>query len=167
MRGYVIKTRKKSECMNENMNKKLENSLLQGKYGVAEDICKNIDEEKMQNILLNMAYDTEGIYVYSFVQYMIKKTQKASWIGAAIELMLHPLCFLEGAYSVALFHARELLSINRNSENLERILYFYHIPEKLVDKKEALLIAEELLKLEPDNRVALEVCGHDITTGEE
>ena len=71
--------------------------------------------------------------------------------------MLNPLCFLEGAYSVALFHSRELLKNERNVLNLERILFFYNIPEKLVDKNEAKSIAQEILKLEPDNVVA-----HDI-----
>lgn len=158
-----MQLRSKSESMNENMNEKLENSLLQGKYDVAEHICKNIDEEKIQNILLRIAYDTEGIYVFSFVQYMINKTQKTSWIELALDLMIHPLCYIEGAYSVALFYARELLSIERSIGNLELILFFYNIPEKLVDKKEALLIAEELLKLEPDNKIAIEICSRNIT----
>ena len=37
--------------------------------------------------------------------------------------------YVEGAYSVALFHAREMLAIDRNVRNLERILFFYNIPE--------------------------------------
>lgn len=53
---------------------------------------------------------------------------------------------VEGAYSVALFYARELMLIEKNVKNLERILFFYNIPEKLVDKEEAKYISKEILK---------------------
>ena len=72
---------------------------------------------------------------------------------------ISPLCFIDGAYSVALFHARELLLIEKNVRNLERILFFYHIPEKLVDQEEAKYIAKKIIKEEPDNEVALEILG--------
>ena len=99
---------------------------------------------------MSTAYDTESISVYSFVLYMIKKTGKENWIELAIDIMLNPLCFVKGAYSVALFHARELLLIERNVINLERILFFYNIAVKLVHKEEAWYIANEILKIEPN-----------------
>ena len=139
------------------MSEQLKIYLLQGKYKEAEEICKNINETGIRDMLLSIAYDTENICIYSFVHYMIKKTEKVSWIQLAIDVMLNPLCFLEGAYSVALFHARELLLIKRDIENLERILFFYNIPEKLVDEREAQFVAEEILKMEPDNEVALKI----------
>lgn len=71
--------------------------------------------------------------------------------------MLNPLCFIEGAYSIASFHVRELLSIDRNVENLERILFFYNIPERLIDEDEARCLAEELLSMESDNKVAFQI----------
>ncbi len=67
------------------------------------------------------------------------------------------MCFIEGAYSIALFHARELLEINLSSKNLERILFFYNIPEKLVENTEAKLVAKKIIEIEPDNIVALEL----------
>lgn len=60
-------------------------------------------------------------------------------------------------YSIALFHARELLLIERSVENLERILIFYNIPEKLLDEEEAQYISKEILEIEPHNKVALGV----------
>ena len=88
---------------------------------------------------------------------MIQRTKKVEWIELAIDVMLNLLCFIQGAYSVALFHTRELLAITKSIENLESILFFYKIPEKLVDKKEAQCIVEEILNIEPDNKVALGV----------
>lgn len=86
---------------------------------------------------------------------MIYTTKKVEWIELAIDIMLHPLCFIEGAYSIALFHARELLAIVENVENLERILFFYNIPDKLVSKEEAQYIAQKILSIESENVVAL------------
>lgn len=131
--------------------------LKQGKYIELEEICKEIDAEELQNLMLELAYEMESINVYGFVRYMIEKERKESWIRLAINIMLNPLCFIEGAYSIGLFHARELLAIDRNVENLERLLFFYNIPEKLIDYKEASSIAEELLLMESDNEVALEL----------
>lgn len=71
--------------------------------------------------------------------------------------MMNLLCFIEGAYSAALFHSRELLFMKRSIRNLERILFFYNIPEKLVDKEEAQFIAQEILKKDPQNLVALKI----------
>ena len=135
----------------------LKKKLLQGKYERAKEICETMDDDNIRNTIMMIAYDTESICVYGFIQYMINKTKKISWIELAIDIMLNPLCFIEGAYSVALFHARELLLIDKSVDNLERIIFFYKIPEKLVDEEEVKIIAKEILALEPDNEVALEV----------
>lgn len=130
------------------MNEMLKEYLLQGKYIEAAEICKAMNQNDIRETMMSIAYDTESICVYSFTQYMIRKTNKEMWIELAIEIMLNPLCFVEGAYSVALFHAREMLLMKRNVENLNRILFFYDIPEKLISKEEAQAIAKEILKME-------------------
>ena len=118
------------------MMEDLKRNLLQGKYQEAEDICKSMDDNSLRDMIMTIAYDTENISVYCFIQYMIQRTGKASWVELAIDIMLNPLCFIEGAYSVALFHTRELLLIEKNVRNLERIIFFYNIPEKLVDEED-------------------------------
>lgn len=132
-------------------------NILQGKYLAAEEICQSMNDNSVRDMIMTIAYDTENICVYCFVQYMIRKTGKVSWIELAIDIMLNPLCFIEGAYSVALFHSRELLLIEKNVRNLERIIFFYNMPEKLVDEEEIKYISKEILKEEPDNEVALGV----------
>lgn len=139
------------------MEKRITMNLLNGKYSEVEKICKNIDIIMIRDIMLNIAYDTENICVYSFIQYMIKKTGDKNWISLAKDLMLNSFCHVEGAYSVALFHARELLELERNVENLESLLFFYNMPEKLLGEDEAQYLAKEILKLEPDNKVALAI----------
>lgn len=131
--------------------------LKQGQYMEIEEICKEMDTHELRDIFINIAFETESINVYGFIAHMIRKQKNVEWLKLAVDIMLNPLCFIEGAYSIALFHARELLSIDRNAENLERILFFCNIPERLVAEGEARCIAEELLAIESDNVVAISI----------
>lgn len=131
--------------------------LKQGKYSEAEEICNEMDMSETRETLMNIVYETEAINVYGFIVHMARKQNDIEWIKLAIDILINPLCFLEGAYSMALFHTRELLSMDRNVNNLEKILFFYNIPEKLIDKEEAYHIAEEILSIAPDNKVALHI----------
>lgn len=130
--------------------------LERGQYIELEEMLKGMEMAELRDMMMNIAYETESVNVYGFLSYMTQKYENEEWLRLVVDIMLNPLCFVEGAYSIALFHARELLSIDRNAENLERILFFYNIPERLVDKKEACCLAEELLAIEPDSKVALQ-----------
>lgn len=142
------------------MEEKIKEYILEGNYHLAKDICEKMNPSDARDTLLTLAYDMESICVYSFVQYMISKTNSPLWIELAIDVMVHPLCYFEGAYSAALFHARELLKLEYNVMNLEMILFFYNIPDKLIKKSEAVSIANELLNIEADNKVALRILGN-------
>ena len=52
---------------------------------------------------------------YCFAQNMINRIGKAGWIELAAYIMLNLFCLIEGAYPVTLFHARELLLIEKMS----------------------------------------------------
>jgi len=136
--------------------------LEQGKYPDIEEMCREMNAFEIRDIFMNIAYETESINVYGFIVYMTRKQENIEWIKLTVDIMLNPLCFIEGAYSIALFHARELLSIDRNVENLERLLFFYNVPEKLIDEDEARSIAEELLTIAPDNKVALQIINKNV-----
>ena len=96
------------------MIEKIKKNIVQGKYREASILCGKIDDISVSDIILNIAYDIESMAVYSFIQYMINITEKKTWIELAIDIMIHPLCFIEGAYSVALYHVRELLLMDRS-----------------------------------------------------
>lgn len=135
----------------------IKSKLARGEYIALEKSTEGMDKIKLRDVMMDIAYETESVNVYGFLSYMMRKHENEEWLKLAVDILLNPLCFMEGAYSVALFHARELLSINRNAENLEKLLFFYNIPEKLIDKEEAYFLAEELLNIEPDNKVALQI----------
>ncbi len=131
--------------------------INQGKYEKAYGLIDNHSYDEIKPLLLNEAYKTENIGIYSFVNYLIEQTGNICWIELAIELLLNPLCSIEGAYGVALYHARRLLSVSKSAENYERLLFFYELPETLLEKSEALVYATELLELNPGNKIALRV----------
>ena len=139
------------------MIEQLKSCLSQGKYNEARELLKEIDDLSIRDIIMSIAYETENIFVYSFIHYMISMTHKKNWIELGIDVMINPLCFLDGAYSVALFHARELLNCEKSIANQERILFFYNLPEKLICADEAKDIANEILKIDPQNVVALNI----------
>ena len=136
---------------------KIKVKLIYGEYQEIEQICRNQTEAEIRDLMMNVAYDTENLSVYGFIQYMIRRTENANWIKLAVDIMLNPFSCMEGAYSGALYHARELVLMERNIKNLERLLFFYNIPEKLINDEEAKNIAEEILKTDANNKVAQDI----------
>lgn len=143
----------------DKMKEKIKEYIYEGNYHLAEVICENMALCDVKDTILILAYDTESICIYSFIRYMISKSNSPVWIELAVDVLVYPLCYVEGAYSTALFHARELLKLEYSVKNLELILFFYDIPEKLVKRSEALSISKEILNMESDNKIALRISG--------
>lgn len=139
------------------MSSTLAEHVQHAEFEAAVKECRNLDSGSIRDILLSTAYDTGSICPYCFCAYMCSCSDSEWWHTMSIDLLIHPLCFIEGAYAIALFHAKELLKTRRSPENLERILFFYHIPERLVNSSDAKKIAYELLAYEPENSLALNV----------
>mgnify|MGYP004626583659 FL=1 len=139
------------------MEMKIKELILEGFYCDAEKVLLELNQNEQKDLIMSLAYDTESISVYSFLRYMSEKNRTQFWLELIIDVMINPLCFIEGAYSTALFHTRELLKMNSSVTNMERILFFYNIPEKLVGHTEAKLVAKEIISVEPNNVVALEI----------
>lgn len=139
------------------MESELTRLIFEGQYFATEKKIASLGDNEKKKLILLLAYDSESIAIYSFVRYMVEKYKTQFWLELSIDIMINPLCFVEGAYSIALFHAKELLEMDLSIKNLERILFFYNIPEKLIDDAEAEAIAKKIIELEPENIVALEV----------
>lgn len=136
------------------LNKYLES----GRYEEAEKIIKKMpsEDEELNALLYILNYSNDSMYVYSFCRYMENKYKTDFWEYAE-RGVLHQGCSLEGAYSVALFHAREMLKKDYCEENLEELLFYNVVPEKPLEDDEALEIANEILKMNPENAMAWEI----------
>ena len=143
---------------NKVMLEEAERDILNVKYEQAAKKFKNMNNEEIHDIIwFNIADRTESLSVYGFTQYMFKKTGNTVWLSLSVSIMAYVLCRMEGAYAVGIFHARELVSLEKNIDNLILLLSFYGIPEHLMKEEEAESIAKEILKLDKNNEIALNV----------
>ncbi len=145
--------------MNKFGTNDLSELLTSVRFDEAEILCKDMKTEEIAHLLLESAYKTESITVYGFAMYMKERHDKKTWLNIMFDLMINPLCFIEGAYALAAVHARELIGIEESVENLEKLLFIYNSPENVISEKEAKIAAVKMLKIEPQNTAALEVLG--------
>ncbi len=120
-------------------------------------MCSNLTEDEIRDSLLQYAYDTESIVAYGFASYMNRKHESVFWVKLLYEIITNPLCFLEGAYLLALLHARELVHLLDDVESMEKIIFLHNIPEKIVSDEEAYRIAKKMLTKDSENQVALDL----------
>ena len=143
---------------NKVMLEEIERDILNAKYEQAAKKFKNMNNEEIHDIIwFNIADRLESLTVYGFTQYMFKKTENTIWLSLSVVIMSFTLCWMEGAYAVGIFHARELVSLKKNVDNLLLLLSFYGLPERLMKEEEAESIAKEILKLDKNNEIALNV----------
>ena len=132
---------------------KLKELFNKGDYDKIDDFMEEkIDAEKL---LMQFAYETENISVVNYVMNRAIVSNDDYWIELVIKLFLNPYSYIEGAYSCALYYAKKQLKNNYTEKNLEQILFFNVIPEKLISDMEAKKIIHELLKINPKNETAL------------
>ena len=143
---------------NKVMLEEIERDILNAKYEQVAKKFRNMSDEDIHDIIyFNIADRTESLSVYGFTQYMFKKTDNTVWLSLSVSIMAYILCCMEGAYAVGIFHARELVSLEKNIDNLILLLSFYGLPERLMKEEEAESIAKEILKLDINNEIALNV----------
>lgn len=143
---------------NKVMLEEIETDILNAKYEQVAKKFKNMSDEDIHNIIyFNIADRTESLSIYGFTQYMFKKTGNTVWLSLSVVIMSFTLSWMEGAYAVGIFHARELVSLEKNIDNLILLLSFYGLPERLMKEEEAESIAKEILKLDINNEIALNV----------
>ncbi len=123
--------------------------------------CLNqLNEAQKRDVILNEASVTDDISILGFVEFLISQDNSYNNHSLAAEAYIQ-MCFVEGAYNLAMFHAWEMHKLNPDIETKKFLLFFYAIPERLLPLEEAYQIAKEILKSEPDYKPALEiVCYH-------
>ena len=139
------------------MYRELSDLLTSGRFDEAEILCNDMESDEIADSMLRSAYETESITVYGFAAYMKENHEKKTWLTIMFDLLINPLCFMEGAYALAAVHARELVSIEESIENMEKLLFIYNSPENVISDDEAKKIAEKMLDIEAQNEVALSV----------
>lgn len=126
-------------------------------FNVSSDMIKQLPYDDIERLLLKIGFDYEqNLTLYAFICHLIKKHECIEYHMIAQSILCGPLCHIDGAYRTALYHNRTVLDIDKNNLNGNLMMLFYStLSEPLIDKKEAMEYAYNVLKIEPDNAVAL------------
>lgn len=131
--------------------------LYQGKFDELSVLCEEMPREKIKIEFYNCASDDENIGIYFFTEYMALKTCDEFWNNLSSMIIGNALCHLEGAYAIVAFKARKMLEKEKSIKNLENFLMQYRWPDCDIEPEEAKQVAEDLLEIDPQNRLAKEI----------
>lgn len=130
--------------------------IMKVDFKEAEKIFLNMSVEEQKEIIEQLAYNTESMIIYSFVQYVNEKNENILFHEIEFDMLTNALCHIEGAYQMALFHNQRLLELVPDSvKYMEWMLSFYDV--KVIDKRKAVTIAKRLLELDNDNLIGKEM----------
>lgn len=124
-------------------------------YG-ALSFLNQLSEAQKRDVILNEASVTDDISILGFVEFLVSQDNSYNNHSLAAEAYMQ-MCFIEGAYNLAMFHAWEMHKIKPDVETKKFLLFFYGIPERLLPLENARQIAEEILRSDPDYEPALEI----------
>ena len=96
--------------------------------------CLNqLREAQKRDVILNEASVTDDISILGFAEFLISQDNSYNNHSLAAEAYIQ-MCFVEGAYNVALFHAREMYRLNSDIETKKFLLFFYRPALRIVGK---------------------------------
>lgn len=146
------------------MNNNFKIYVLEGKYYEALNMIKDLNdedlEERLYDELIELGFDTENMNVYYFIKYMISNSnfKKDMLHIIASEILSTAFSHIDNIYFLALDHARKAIEINPiNLEYKKAILFFYGMSDEVLPKDEAIRIASEILKYEPNDEIARKI----------
>ncbi|HDR8424421.1 TPA: hypothetical protein QC296_005863, partial [Bacillus cereus] len=95
---------------------------------------------------------------YSFINYLLMKKESSDLHDLAFDLLVNPLCHIEGAYHSALYHAKKSVELTKeeNVDSLLQLLFLHSVPNKLISDTKAIEICNKILELDASNEIAKE-----------
>ncbi|PAF39300.1 hypothetical protein CHH58_01210 [Terribacillus saccharophilus] len=141
------------------MSNNFKELILKGKFDEAKKFARNLSLEKLDGELTEIAFDQPSMSIYTFIMGLIIEEEKVELHEIAFDMLVNPLCHIEGAYYAALYHARrciELADQQELAEYLSYLLFLHDVPDKVVSEDEALATANRIIELDSDNEVAKE-----------
>ncbi|WP_121639510.1 hypothetical protein [Virgibacillus sp. Bac330] len=140
------------------MTNKLKGLILSGNLEEAKKISSNLSIEELDATLTDIAFHNSSITNYAFVMSLIIEDEKVELHGIAFDMLVNPLCHIDGAYYTALYHAKRCVELTNQQDvgYLTNLLFLHDVPETVVSEKEAFNVAKKILTLDPNNEIANE-----------
>ncbi len=89
---------------------------------------------------------------------LIAGNERAELHGMAFDMLVNPLCYFEGAYYAALYHAKRCVELTNQQDvgYLTNLLFLHDVPDHVVSTEEASDVTKKILSLDPNNEIAKE-----------
>lgn len=112
-----------------------------------------LSKEEQISLMVCEAADTDSIIILGFLSYILS-IQNTAFYHQVISEALIQMCWLEGGYNLAFYHACKLLELKPVVEIKEYLLFFNTIPEKLLSEGKAYTLSKEIIAEKPDSIAA-------------
>lgn len=134
------------------MYNELYNVIMKVDFKQAERIFIKMPVEEQRKVTEKLAYNTESMIIYVFIQYLNEKNENVLFHEMQFDMLTNALCHIEGAYQMAFFHNQRLIELVPDSiKYLQWMLSFYDV--KIIDKEKALSITKRILKMDSGNKI--------------
>lgn len=128
------------------------NMIFSQSYQQAYELFESNNYEMMCELILNIAFETESIVVYTFILFLLLQKESAPLHSLAAQIITQPMSHVQGSYQAGLMHIRRALELDPNNfDYKEFLLFFYDLQEPLVNSLDAEQIAQELLQHDPNH----------------
>ncbi|MXV14178.1 hypothetical protein [Hufsiella ginkgonis] len=103
----------------------------------------------------NSDTDESNLTIYTFLQSLLYKHESVEVHFFASQVMAFTLNHVDKAELIGLFHALRASELDpQDADILEYLLYFNHIPEKLLGDGKAIEIAKQVILKKPESKAA-------------
>lgn len=142
----------------EDLNSMLKHNILEGNFKIANDISKEMSLNDLENELLEIAFETDNISIYFFILDVLNEAANAELHAMASTILSTAYSHVAGSYNLALNHMRKAMYLDPHDITYkEGMLFFHNIPEQLITKAQAIELAKEIIKINPENERAKEI----------
>lgn len=136
------------------MRVKFINAISSGDFYSAKQILQAIPSETVINFLIDLAFETNLVGIYSFVLFLLLEKESVFFHDIAIGIL--SVSMWEGANAAAFLHARRVVELSpMDIKQQEHLLTYLGTPDCIMSYEEAINIANEILAQDPTNNTAL------------
>lgn len=130
--------------------------ILSGEFDTAYRLMSEVDFLEFEEHFISAAHEEESTMFYTFILDSIKKEETIELHDLAFLLHVYPYSEHDGAFYSAYYHAERSMILTEYKEvkSLLQMLLLHAIPEPLLSDKQAFDISKQILKIDPDNKVA-------------
>jgi len=140
----------------------LKKMILEANYKNAFIYLSKLDfkgEKDQFDLLFEMATEYDNISIYSFIYYLTTKICKSENYHLLLsEILTFPTLFIDGIYDVAVFHIKEAIKLSPSDITLKHsFIFLYGIPGIPISNNLFIKMSNEILKVDPNDKLALSV----------